>query len=45
MLLEALREMGHWDLVRDLDPNSPLQLRARRPVLPPSEFLYAYANN
>nr|AEK20833.1 caspase-5 isoform a [Bombyx mori] len=36
MLLEALREMGHWDLVRDLDPNSPLQLRARRPVLPPN---------
>ncbi|KAG6462907.1 hypothetical protein O3G_MSEX013535 [Manduca sexta] len=32
-LTEALVEMGQWDLVRDLDPNSPVHPRSNRPEL------------
>ncbi|KOB75500.1 Caspase [Operophtera brumata] len=39
-LLEVLRELGYWDLVRDLDPNSSLHLRPHRTTnAPPSNYV------
>ncbi|KAJ0180219.1 hypothetical protein K1T71_003623 [Dendrolimus kikuchii] len=35
LLVEALLEMGHWDLVRDLDPNTSYQIPESRPTLNP----------
>lgn len=35
LLIEVLTEMGHWDLVRELDPNSSYSIPFTRPVLNP----------